>query len=166
MRSTTFKMWLETKVMRGKVKVDLAFSFLWSFQCVCVCVCGGWVWLGLDWISLMILCFYNWLCTNKNYNFSFFLRHSTCDSEVSRIFIFKIWSPYIMLSHKHTRKWNLGSPRKRWISQIWRAATDKSPMHKTEELCIIFVQFQSMITDITFFCVSWEQVHSSYVTVL
>jgi hypothetical protein len=38
-----------------------------------------------------------------------------------------------MLSYKPTGKRSLGRPRKRWISQIWGAATAKSPIHEVEE---------------------------------
>jgi hypothetical protein len=38
--------------------------------------------------------------------------------------------PRHMLSYKPTGKRSLGRPRKRWISQIWGAATGKSPMHE------------------------------------
>jgi len=41
--------------------------------------------------------------------------------------------PRYMLSYKPTGKRSLGRPRKRWISQIWGAATDESPMHEAEE---------------------------------
>jgi hypothetical protein len=38
-----------------------------------------------------------------------------------------------MLSYKPTGKRSLGRPRKRWISQIGRAAMMESPMHEEEE---------------------------------
>jgi hypothetical protein len=41
--------------------------------------------------------------------------------------------PRYMLSYEPTGKGSLGRPRKRWISQIWEAATDESPMHEVEE---------------------------------
>jgi hypothetical protein len=46
--------------------------------------------------------------------------------------------PRYMLSYKPTRKRSLGRPRKRWISQIWGAATGKSPMHGVEEEVLVF----------------------------
>jgi hypothetical protein len=41
--------------------------------------------------------------------------------------------PRYTLSYKPTGKRSLGRPRKRWISQMWGAATGKSPMHEAEE---------------------------------
>jgi hypothetical protein len=41
--------------------------------------------------------------------------------------------PRYMLSYKPTRKRSPGRPRKRWISVVWGAATDKNPMHEVKE---------------------------------
>jgi hypothetical protein len=38
-----------------------------------------------------------------------------------------------MLSYKPTEKRSLGRPRRRWMSQIWGAATDESPVHEVED---------------------------------
>jgi hypothetical protein len=38
-----------------------------------------------------------------------------------------------MLSYRPTGRRGPGRPRKRWISQIWGAATGKSPMHEVVE---------------------------------
>jgi hypothetical protein len=38
-----------------------------------------------------------------------------------------------MLSYKPNGKRSPGRPRRRWMSQVWGAATDESPMHEVEE---------------------------------
>jgi hypothetical protein len=45
--------------------------------------------------------------------------------------------PRYMLSYKPTRKRSRGRPRKRWISQVWGAATGQSPMHEVEVYIMI-----------------------------